>query len=126
MTLDRQMVVAVIDDDAGMRTSTRHLLSAYGYGTETFDSASAFLDVAATSEAVCLVVDIQLGAISGLELARHLTMEGYTYPVIFMTGFPNEAVQARANSLGCIAFLEKPFPKELLLDAVKKAIGKNQ
>jgi FixJ family two-component response regulator len=126
MAADRQMVVAVIDDDAGMRTSTKHLLSAYGYVTETFDSASAFFEVAATSAAVCLVVDIQLGETSGLELARHLTMEGYTYPIIFLTGFPNEAVQARAASLGCIAFLEKPFPKNLLLDAIKIAIGKSR
>jgi len=83
MTSDMQKIVAVIDDDEEMRESVAHLLSSCGYGTESFDSAEAFLSAVATSKAACLVVDIQLGNISGLEMARQLTTDGYKAPNYF-------------------------------------------
>ena len=122
MTSDMQKIVAVIDDDEEMRESVAHLLSSCGYGTESFDSAEAFLSAVATSKAACLIVDIQLGNISGLEMARQLTTDGYKHPIIFMTGLNDEIIRNQAAAAGGTAFLNKPFPAKTLLDAVKGAI----
>lgn len=122
MTSDMNTIVAVIDDDEGLRESVEHLLSLCGYGTECFGSAEEFLSSAATSKAVCLVVDIQLGDISGLELARQLLADGYRYPIIFMTGLTDENIRSQAEAVGGKGFLNKPFPAKMLLDAVKAAI----
>jgi FixJ family two-component response regulator len=117
----RQTIVAIVDDDPEMRDATANLLSACGYGTETFDSAEAFLNAAATSKASCLVTDIQLGDISGVELAHQLAADGYKYPIIFMTAFDDELIRSKAAAAGAVAFLSKPFPANSLIEAVAKA-----
>ena len=104
--------------------SRRSLLSALGYGTRTFDSAKTFLNCASTCEAICLVVDIQLGDISGIELAYQLAADGFRFPIIFMTGADDAAVRKKANAAGGIAFLRKPFSTDLLVDAINRAIGR--
>jgi len=116
-------VIAIVDDDPEMRKSTAALLSAFGYGTETFASAEAFLIAAATSQARCLVTDIQLGDISGIELAHQLKADGYKYPTIFITAFDDETIRRKVAAAGGIAFLTKPFPSNVLIEAVVKAIG---
>ena len=120
---NRQTIIAIIDDDPGMRGAMGTLLPTLGYGTETFGSAEAFLNAVATSKATCLLVDIQLGDISGLELARKLAADGFKYPIIFMTGLTDECIRSQAAAAGGIAFLTKPFPARLLIDAIYKAIG---
>jgi FixJ family two-component response regulator len=116
-------VVAVVDDDPGMRYSTANLLSAFGYGTETFASAGAFLLAAATSKATCVVIDIQLGDISGVELAHQLAADGFKHPIIFMTALNDENIRIQAAAAGGFAFLSKPFSAKLLIDAIIEAIG---
>src|SRR5262249_23530618 len=118
-----KLTVAVIDDDPEMRSSMASLLSAYGYYPETFDSAETFLTCASTSKATCLVVDIELGDISGVELAHQLTADGFTYPIIFMTGLDDEVIRGQAVAAGGVAFLRKPFPAKVLFEAIKKAAG---
>jgi FixJ family two-component response regulator len=118
-----KLTVAVIDDDPEMRASMASLLSAYGYCPETFDSAETFLTCASTSKATCLVVDIELGDISGVELAHQLAADGFTYPIIFMTGLDDEVIQRQALAAGGVAFLRKPFPAKMLFEAIKKAAG---
>src|SRR5215468_4583475 len=120
---ESEMTVAVIDDDPEMRASMASLLSAYGYCPETFDSAETFLTCASTSKATCLVVDIELGDISGVELAHQLAADGFTYPIIFMTGLDDEIIRSQAAAAGGVAFLHKPFPAQTLFDAIKKASG---
>jgi FixJ family two-component response regulator len=115
--------VAVIEDDPEFRESMEVLLAALGYDTEIFDSAESFLTVAATSKASCLLVDVGLGDISGIELARQLAAEGFSYPIIFMSGRHDDNIRSQAEAAGCIAFLNKPFPAKLLRDAVRQAIG---
>jgi FixJ family two-component response regulator len=120
----QQTTVAIIDDDPGMRSATASLLSAFGYGTETFGSGEEFLNAAATSAATCLVVDIKLGNISGLDLVRQLAAAGIKLPVIFMTGCADEAIRSQATQLGCcIAYLKKPFAANLLIEGIIRAIG---
>jgi FixJ family two-component response regulator len=118
-----QKIVAVIDDDPEMRAALVMLLRSHGYSVETFDSAETFLTFASKSRATCLLVDIQLGDITGVELARQLTAEGFKFPVIFMTGHGDVAVERKAAAAGGIAFLRKPFPATTLMDAIKKAAG---
>jgi FixJ family two-component response regulator len=116
-------IVAVVDDDAGTRRAMRRLLYAFGYTTYSFDSAEAFLKTAAGSKANCLVVDIQLGEVSGIELARRLSQAGLKFPIIFMTAVDNPAILSQVTQLGCIACLRKPFSADQLIDAIVKALG---
>ncbi len=118
-----QKIVAVVDDDPEMRAAMASLLSSYGYCAETFNSAETFLTCASTSKATCLVVDIQLGDISGVELANQLVADGYSYPIIFMTGLDDELIRRQADAAGGVAFLHKPFPARMLFDAIEKALG---
>jgi FixJ family two-component response regulator len=117
-------VVAVVDDDPGMRKAMATLLSALGYCTELFSSGKAFLDAAAASEATCLVVDIQLGDISGLEMARQLVASGCEFPIIFVTACDDEMIHSQAMKFGCVAYLRKPFSADLLVEAIVKAIAR--
>jgi FixJ family two-component response regulator len=123
MTTQRN-AIAVIDDDAGTRDAMHALLSAFGYRAELFASAEEFLSAAATSKATCLIVDIQLGGTSGLELARELAAAGFDFPTIFMTGSLDERFERQALVLGCVAFLHKPFPAERLIEAIDQATAR--
>jgi FixJ family two-component response regulator len=119
---DEKTIVAIVDDDPEIRDAMATILSAFGYDTETFDSAETFLVCASTSRAACLLVDIQLGDISGIELARQLAAGGFKFPIIFMTGLTDEVIRSQASAVGGVAFLQKPFPAKMLIDAIKLAI----
>jgi FixJ family two-component response regulator len=119
----QRTVVAVVDDDLAMRKAMANLLSALGYCTELFASGEAFLGAATRSKASCLIVDIQLGDISGVELGRQLAATGSKVPIIFMTASDDETIRSGATQLGCVAYLRKPFPADELIYAIVKAIG---
>jgi FixJ family two-component response regulator len=119
----RRIIVAVVDDNLAMRNAMARLLSASGYCTELFASGEAFLDAATRSKASCLIVDIQLGDISGVELGRQLATTGFIIPIIFMTAADDETLRSGATQLGCVAYLRKPFPADELIDAIVKAVG---
>ena len=87
--------------------------------------AETFLACAATFRASCLLVDIELGDLSGVELARQLAADGFKFPIIFMTGHDDATIESQAVAAGAIAFLRKPFPAETLIDAIKKAVATN-
>jgi FixJ family two-component response regulator len=123
LTPTKKQIVGIVDDDPDVRKAIKRTLSAFGYTAYVFDSAEAFLKTAATSRANCLVVDIQLGDISGVELVRQLIEIGFTFPIIFMTGREDETTRGQAAQLGCIDYLLKPFSAERLIQAVVKAIG---
>ena len=116
----RRHVIAVLDDDAVVRHAVANLLAAHGYATELYGSAEEFLS-AKTSAATCLVVDVELGDISGVELARHLAAGGFKPPVIFMTASDDETLRTQAIEFGCVAYLYKSRLREQLIDAVAKA-----
>jgi len=114
--------IAIIDDDPEILEALDLTLSSHGYRSALFASAEDFLDTAATSEAACLVVDIQLGGVSGVELGRQLSASGFTFPIIFMTGSRDELHRRQAMDCGCVAFLLKPFPADRLIEAITSAI----
>jgi FixJ family two-component response regulator len=118
-----QNIIAVVDDDPGIRASLETLLSAYGYDVKTFDSAEAFLVRASTCHAYCLIVDFHLGDITGVELAHQLAANGFKFPIIFMTGHPDASIECQTSDVGAVAFLYKPFPARTLIDAIKKTPG---
>ena len=107
-------VVAVIDHDQGVRGAIRRLLSALGYDTELYASAKEFLAAALATEAICLIVDIEL---SGIEFARYL-VNRVTTPIIFMTAHDSESFKGRVMEMGCVAFLRKPFSADVLVEAL--------
>jgi CheY-like chemotaxis protein len=116
----KREVVAVIDDDFGIRTAITRLLSALGYVPELYATADEFLGAAMTTEAICLIVDIELGESCGIEFARRLINAGFTTPIIFMTAANDASFKRRAMDMGCVAFLRKPFAPELLIEALLK------
>jgi FixJ family two-component response regulator len=114
----KRNVVAIIDDNLGILGAMSRLLSALGYHTELYASAKEFLDAAMMTEAICLVVDVQLGESCGIEFAQHLAKTGFKIPIIFMSAHNNDAVKRRAAELGCVAFLTKPFSADVLIDTL--------
>jgi len=120
MSAPRTLVV-VIDDDEIMLKSVERLLNTSGFDSEAFRSAEAFLARTEARQAACLIVDIHLGGMSGIELRRRLAASGSAVPVVFMTAFDDEATQTQAVEAGCVAFLHKPFPARLLIAAIETA-----
>ncbi|HEY1473294.1 MAG TPA: response regulator [Pseudolabrys sp.] len=119
--VEQPIIIGVVDDDPMMRDSLERLLESRGFQTEQYASAEAFIIAAKTSKAACLLVDIQLGDITGVELARQLTASDCTFPVIFMTGSSDTMVYQQAMDCGCVAFLHKPFPADQLVESIMKA-----
>lgn len=113
--------IIVIDDNPSLLQGLSRLLSAHGFGVRTFASAEAFLEDQSACAADCLLLDIHLGGISGIDLQRRLTLSGTDLPVIFMTAIDNEATRQEAFDAGCIAYLRKPFLSKLLIDAINQA-----
>ena len=114
-------VVIVVDDNAGILKSVARLLAHQGIGSRTFASAEAVLESDSVQTATCLLLDIHLGGISGIELQRRLVASGSKCPVIFMTANDDEATRNEAMEAGCIAYLRKPFAQAVLLNAISKA-----
>jgi len=118
----RPYTVAIVEDDPGMRRGIERLLNALGFEVEVFDSAEAFLARDPDSRVGCLVLDIHLPGMSGLELRHRLTAVGSALPVTFITANDNDAVETVAIQAGCAAYLHKPFPANLLVTAVTNAL----
>lgn len=114
--------IAIVEDDPSMLQGLNRLLSAHGYNVEAFSSAELFLEDAANCKAACLLIDIQLGGLSGIDLKRRLASSGSNLPVVFMTGINNEAVRREALEIGCVAFLQKPFLARLLIEAIDAVV----
>jgi FixJ family two-component response regulator len=116
-------VVGVVENDPGMLKALERLLTAHGFVVKPYVSAEAFLAGAIKSEMTCLVLDIDLGGMSGIELRRQLAASGCMPPVIFVTAFDIPATRQEAMDAGCVAYLLKPFPSSLLVAAIDKASG---
>ena len=111
-------VVAVIEDDTSLRNSIARLLRAHGFVSETYVSAEQFLDDFVASKANCVLIDIHLGGLSGIELCQRLTASGRRLNIILMTGVDIEANEAKAVEAGCNAYLHKPFSTRSLIEAL--------
>ena len=119
----QRTVVIVVDDDASLLKSVARLLEHHGIESRTFASAEALVESDSVQTATCLLLDIHLGGISGIELQRRLKASGSRSPVIFMTANDDEATRNQAIDAGCIAYLQKPFAQHVLLNAISKAVA---
>jgi FixJ family two-component response regulator len=111
-------VVAVIDDDPCVLDAITRLLSIHGFDIELYVSPHKFLEAVVTTQAICLIVDVQMHDGCGVEFVHQLANRGITFPVIFIGGSDNEEVERRAMETGCVAFFRKPFSAYLLIEAL--------
>jgi len=119
--LSNQSLVLVVDDDPAMRQSVARLLRQFGYDSLLFPSAKAFANHGQFDRAVCILLDIDLGDGSGIELKRRLDAASVSVPVIYMTGNDTPAIREAAHRSGCLAYLTKPFSAKSLIEPLHKA-----
>ena len=115
--------VAVVDDDPSVRKALRRLLTAAGYAVETYNGAAEYVARRSTARVECLVLDVRMPAVTGLDLQRHLADTPGTPPIVMITGHGSPGVRERALATGAIAVLDKPFSDEALLDAIRRALA---
>jgi RNA polymerase sigma factor (sigma-70 family) len=118
-------VVFVVDDDPSVRSSLKFLLSTVGLHVESFDSADAFLHKKLPDAASCLVLDVRLPGLSGLDFQRELAARNIRIPIIFLTGHGDIPMSVRAMKAGAVEFLTKPFREQDLLDAIRIALERD-
>ena len=119
-------VVFVVDDDPSVRSSLKFLLSTVGLQVESFDSADAFLHNHLPDRTSCLVLDVRLPGLSGLDFQRELTARNISIPIVFLTGHGDIPMSVRAMKAGAVEFLTKPFRDQDLLDAVRIALERDR
>jgi len=118
-------VVFVIDDDASMRSAISRLLGAVGVAVKTFSSGQDFLNSELTDVGGCLVLDVRLPGLSGLDLQREMAARGIHYPIIFITGHGDIPMSVQAMKAGAVEFLTKPFRDQELLDAIMQSLARD-
>jgi FixJ family two-component response regulator len=112
----------IVDDDASIRRATRRLIKAFGLAVETFASAADFLASGRIAATACLMLDVHMPGLSGLELQSRLVGSEYHIPIIFITAFADETTRARALTAGACRYLVKPFEEDELLEAIRQAL----
>jgi FixJ family two-component response regulator len=117
-------LVAIIDDDASVRATTDSLVRSHGYIVNTFASAEEFLRSNRRDDLSCVIADVQMPGMSGVELQAHLLTQGDQVPFIFVTAFPDEGVRAQALRAGAICYLTKPFDGDSLIQGLQAALKK--
>jgi RNA polymerase sigma factor (sigma-70 family) len=119
-------VVFVVDDDPSVRSSLKFLISTVGLHVETFDSAEAALQKLPPDAPACLVLDVRLRGLSGLDLQAELASRNFQVPIVFITGHGDIPMTVRAMKAGAVEFLTKPFRDQDLLDAVRVALERDR
>jgi FixJ family two-component response regulator len=120
--LSKLPLVAIIDDDASVRATTDSLVRSLGYTVYTFASAEEFLRSNLPDEISCVIADVQMPGMSGVELQAHLLTQRNHVPFIFVTAFPDERVRAKALRAGAICYLTKPFDGKSLIQGLRAAL----
>jgi FixJ family two-component response regulator len=121
--LSRVPVVSIVDDDASVRVATHRLVRSLGYIAHTFSSADEFLRSPHVNDTSCLIADVQMPGMSGVELQSVLLAQGRRMPIIFITAFPEESARTRALEAGAVCFLTKPFDGPTLVKYLAAAVA---
>jgi FixJ family two-component response regulator len=121
--VEKAAVVSIIDDDESVRTATQCLVRSLGLKAYTFASAEEFLCSPFVGETSCVIADVQMAKMSGLDLQDRLRESGNNTPMIFVTAYPDEKLKARALKAGAVCFLSKPFDCRILIDNLNKALA---
>jgi len=119
----RRTLIAVVDDDASIRAATDSLLRSRGYAVFTFESAEGFLQSAELNGTSCVITDVRMPVMGGIELQAILRAQGCTVPFIFITAFPEGVVRTQAMNGGATSFLSKPFDAPTLIKYVEIALS---
>ena len=123
--LDDKPVIAIVDDDESSRVGTMRLVRSLGFIAHAFPSARSFLQSVQLVETACVISDVQMPDMNGIQLHDALRACGHEIPIIFITAFPDEKVRAQAVGRGAICFLSKPFDGEALLRCLDAALNCN-
>jgi FixJ family two-component response regulator len=123
---NNQFIVMIVDDDESIRRAARRLIKSYGFPVETFASAEDFLSSSRLHETACLVLDVQMPGLNGLELQSRLITDGHQVPIIFITAFNDENARAQALKAGALGYLVKPFEEADLLTAINIALRRQE
>ena len=121
---DEAPLVAVVDDDASVRQSTRRLIRSFGYRAEAFASGEEFLASASGSRTACLMLDVRMPDMDGLEVQRQLTARHLHVPVVFISGRASDDEERRARAAGAVDFLRKPLAAATFLEVLQKALSR--
>ena len=119
-------LVSIVDDDLSVRAATEGLIRSLGFAACGFDSAESFLNSSHVAETACLITDVQMPGMDGLELQSRLLARGLCVPTIFVTAFPKQSVKERAAAAGALAVLEKPFDGATMVKLVCDALGQRE
>jgi FixJ family two-component response regulator len=120
--LSNAVMISIVDDDESVREATKTLIRSLGYATSTFASAEEYLQSSSVRETSCLITDLQMPGMNGVELQNRLMTDGYRTPVIFVTAFPKEKFRTRALEAGAFGVLSKPFDAEHLIECLDRAL----
>src|SRR3954468_22676942 len=118
-------LISIIDDDESIRAALQRILASHGLGAAIFASAEQFLASDQLSQAACLIADVRMPGMSGLQLHQRLLADGYQIPTILITGCPTEADRDAALAAGIIAYLPKPLSEQALLEDVTAALSRS-
>jgi FixJ family two-component response regulator len=122
MELTKVPVISVIDDDASVRIAINNLVRSLGHTVHVFASAEAFLQSVQLNNSWCVIADVRMPAMSGIELQSHLRTQGNHVPFVFITAVPEQSARARALKDGAICFLTKPFDEDDLIECLGTAV----
>jgi FixJ family two-component response regulator len=114
--------IAIVDDDQSVREAATNLFRSMGFVAVAFASAEEFLSSDALEKTSCIVLDVQMPGMGGLNLQSHLAASGRQIPIVFVTGYPDAGVRDRAMSSGAVCFLTKPFKEDDLVDGLRSAL----
>jgi FixJ family two-component response regulator len=119
-------LISIVDDDAAFRNATKGLARALGFAAEAFESAVEFLKFGQLHDTACLIADVQIPQMSGLDLHYQLVASGVSIPTILMTAYASDRMQALAVEIGVVCILTKPFGKDTLLGCINSALDRGQ
>jgi FixJ family two-component response regulator len=117
-------LISIVDDDDNVRMATGGLVETFGYDVETFESGEAFLGSQSLAKTQCLIADMQMPGMSGLQLQEHLLRVGTKIPVIFITSFPLVSIRDQVMERGAVAYLTKPFDRATLENRLQRALAR--
>lgn len=120
---ERQRLIAIVDDDEDVREAIRELMRALGFAAEMFSSAEDFLRSPHVGRTTCLIADVNMPGMSGLDLCHHLSQEGRAIPTILITAYPTADLRSLALAAGAVSFLTKPFLEAELIEGVHVALA---
>jgi FixJ family two-component response regulator len=120
--MPRVPLISIVDDDDAVRNSLDDLIRSIGFGTQGFSSADAFLSSNQARDTACLILDVRMPGMNGIDLQRQIVAANWRIPIIFITSHADDDARARALKAGAVAFLYKPFREEELLDALHAAL----